>query len=109
MPWKEDGPMELRVELIRQWKEGESIAALAEMYGVARKTVYKWIDRHSEEGTAGLQDRSRAPHQSPQKLSEETIARILEMRQKWGWGPRKLLVKLAQAWPEQKIPCASTV
>src|ERR1035438_152974 len=33
MPWKEDGPMELRAELIREWKEGESVTALAEAYG----------------------------------------------------------------------------
>jgi transposase InsO family protein len=101
--------MERRVELIRQWQEGESITALAEIYGVARKTVHKWIDRHAQEGTPGLQDRSRAPHSSPQKLSEETIARIIEVRQRWGWGPRKLLVKLAEAWPKLELPCASTV
>jgi len=37
------------------------------------------------------------------------IAHIIETRQHWGWGPRKLLVKMAEAWPEEKIPSASTV
>jgi transposase InsO family protein len=101
--------MERRVELIREWKEGESITALSEAYGVARKTIYKWIERHASEGTAGLEDRSRAPHTSPQRLSAEMIARIIEARQRWGWGPRKLLVKLAAAWPKATLPCASTV
>lgn len=101
--------MERRVELIRQWKDGESIISLAESYGVSRKTIYKWIDRHAAEGVAGLQDRSRAPHTSPQQLSEETIARIIQARQRWGWGPRKLIVKLAQSAPDQKVPAASTV
>lgn len=101
--------MELRAELIREWKEGESIAALAEAYGVSRKTIYKWADRHEVEGVAGLADRSRAPHHSPQKVSAEMIAHIVEARQRWGWGPRKLLVKMAEAWPEEKIPSASTV
>ena len=101
--------MELRVELIREWQEGESITALAEAYGVARKTIYKWIDRHAQEGAAGLQDRSRAPHTSPQQLSAEMIAHLIEARQRWGWGPRKLLVKVAEAWPEEKLPAASTV
>jgi hypothetical protein len=36
------------------------------------------------------------------------IAHIIEARQHWGWGPRKLLVKMAEAWPEEKIPSAST-
>jgi putative transposase len=109
MPWKDDGPMEQRVELISQWKEGESIVSLADSYGVSRKTIYKWIERHAAEGAAGLEDRSRAPHRSPQQLSEETIRRVLEARQRWGWGPRKLIVKLAQAAPDQKTPAASTV
>ena len=45
MPWKENLPMEQRVELIREWKEGENITALVEAYGVSRKTVYQWIAR----------------------------------------------------------------
>ncbi len=44
--------MERRVELIGEWKDGESIVALAESCygGVSRKTIYKWIDRHAAEG-----------------------------------------------------------
>jgi len=45
--------MERRVELIREWNDGESIVALADSYGVSRKTIYKWIERHAAEGTAG--------------------------------------------------------
>jgi putative transposase len=101
--------MEQRVELIREWKDGESIVSLAESYGVTRKTIYKWIERHAAEGVAGLQDRSRVPHTSPQQLSEQTVAEIIEARQRWGWGPRKLLVKLAQAAPGVKMPAASTI
>jgi len=61
MPWKEDGPMELRAELIREWKEGESVTALAEAYGVSRKTIYKWLGRHESEGTAGWQIAAARP------------------------------------------------
>ena len=78
MPWKENLPMEQRVELIREWKEGENITALAEAYGVSRKTVYKWIARQSEEGTAGLEARSCAPHNSPQQWDQEMIQRVIE-------------------------------
>lgn len=110
MPWKENLPMEQRVELVREWKEGENITALAEAYGVSRKTVYKWIARQSEEGTAGLEARSCAPHNSPQQWDEEMIQRVIEVRQRWGWGPRKLRCKLQQAAAtNEKIPCASTI
>jgi putative transposase len=101
--------MEQRIELISEWKDGESIVSLAERYGVSRKTAYKWIERHASEGAAGLQDRSRAPHSSPQQLSEEMVAEIIAARRRWGWGPRKLIVKLAQAAPDRKVPAASTI
>ena len=96
--------MEQRIELIREWKVGESITALAEAWQVSRKTIYKWIERHEREGTAGR----RAPHTSPQQLSEEMIERILEARQRWGWGARKLLVKMART-ADEALPSASTV
>ena len=36
MPWKENKTMDLRVQLIHDHEEGESIAALSEIYGVAQ-------------------------------------------------------------------------
>ena len=92
--------MDLRVQLIREYDEGESIAALAEMYEVARKTIYKWLARHDAEGVAGLADRSRVPLHSPGKVSEEVIARIIAARRCWNWGPRKLRVKPVAADPD---------
>ena len=68
--------MEQHVEAIREWKDGKSITALSEVYGVSRKTIYKWIGREASQGTAGLEDRSRAPLNSPQKLSEAVVERL---------------------------------
>lgn len=102
--------MDQRVQLLQEYDEGETVTALAEAYGVSRKTVHKWIKRREEEGVAGLQDRSRAPHTSPQEVSQEVIERILAERRKWNWGPRKLLRKLAEAEPERKHwPAPSTI
>jgi transposase InsO family protein len=101
--------MDLRVQLIQDHQEGYSIAALAERYSLARKTIYKWLERHAAEGVAGLADRSRLPHHSPTQLSDEVIAHIVAARQKWSWGPRKLRVKLAQAHPELAWPAISTI
>jgi transposase InsO family protein len=101
--------MDLRVQLIQEYDEGESISALAEVYSVSRKTIYKWLARHDAEGVAGLADRSRAPHESPQKLRDETIAHIIAARQRWRWGPRKLRIKLAAAHPNLVWPAESTI
>src|SRR4030088_2361076 len=67
MPWKEDGPMELRIELIQEWEEGESITALAEGYGVARKTIYKWIERPRQRRSGGT---GRTPPSAAQQSPE---------------------------------------
>jgi hypothetical protein len=40
MPWKENRTMDIRIQLIGQYKEGESITELAEVYGGARNTIY---------------------------------------------------------------------
>jgi len=101
--------MDLRVQLIQDYDEGESIAGLAEIYGVSRKTIYKWLERHEAEGVAGLADRSRTPLHSPSQLSDEVIAHIVAARQRWRWGPRKLRVKLAAAHPQMVWPAESTI
>ena len=109
MPWKEERTMDLRVRLIQEYNEGESITALAEHYGVSRRTIHKWLDRHETDGAAGLADRSRAPHHSPTQLSQEVVQAIIAARQRWKWGPRKLRIKLAQAQPEIVWPAASSI
>src|SRR6266850_5878222 len=109
MPWKENRTMDLRVQLIQDYDEGESIAALAEVYDISRKTIYKWLERHDKERVAGLADRSRAPHESPHKVSEETMAQIIAARQRWKWGPQKLRIKLAAAHPNVVWPAESTI
>jgi putative transposase len=109
MPWKESKTMDLRVQLIHDYDQGHSISALAEMYEVSRKTIYKWLERHAAEGVAGLADRSRTPQHSPSKLSDEIIAHIVAARQRWNWGPRKLRVKLADAHPRIAWPAESTI
>jgi putative transposase len=109
MPWKESKPMDLRVRLIQEYDDGESVAELAEVYGISRKTVYKWLDRNESEGVGGLADRSRAPLHSPSKLTQEVIAEIIAARQRWRWGPRKLRVKLVASQPKISWPAASTI
>jgi len=101
--------MDLRVRLIQEYDEGESIAGLSEIYDVSRKTIYKWLTRHAEAGVAGLADRSRAPQHSPHKVSDEVIGQIIEARHRWKWGPRKLRVKLVAAHPKIAWPAESTI
>ena len=55
MPWRTSGPMEERTKFILMYYEdGWMMTDLCEMFGVSRKTGYKWCKRYEEEGMAGL-------------------------------------------------------
>ena len=62
MPWNQTSPMDQRTQFIADFlREVLSITELCELYGVSRKTGYKWIDRYVRQGPAGLVERSRRP------------------------------------------------
>jgi putative transposase len=109
MPWKEIRMEEQRLLAVLDHEEGASITELAEIHGVSRKTIYKWLERHEQQGLAGLKDLSRRPHHSPKQVSAEVEAAIIEARRRWKWGPRKLLVKLCQQDQERQWPSVSSI
>ena len=98
MPWKETSVMNERVRMVSEYFSGEySISDLARRYGVSRKSVYKWLERHEEESWGGLADLSRAPHSHPNALSAEMERRILEWkRERPLWGAPKIHAKLVE-------------
>lgn len=111
MPWKDVTRMEQKLEMVERWKSGlYTKVELAELSGVSRPTLDKWIERYETEGRKGLKDRSRRPHRSPHAIDEGVAERILALKGAHGsWGPRKLLDHLNNTEPEQSWPAASTV
>ena len=111
MPWKERKAVEERKEFIAEWTKGETpVAELCRFFEISRQTAYKWIGRYREEGEEGLEELSRAPHGSPQRMRAEVQERILELRQAHRrWGPRKLREYLMRHQREQRWPAASTI
>ena len=110
MPWKECDRMSERRELVALASAGGvSVAALARRFGVSRKTVYKWLARHTAEGQAGLADRSRRPHTSPGRTAEPVEAQVLALRAKHpAWGGRKLHHRLKRLGVDP-VPSPSTI
>jgi putative transposase len=103
--------LEQRNEFISAWlKREKPIAELSREYEISRKTAYKWVERFSQNGRAGLSERSRAPHHSPQAIGSEVAAAIIGERQKHpSWGARKILESLKREHPEQDWPAASSM
>ncbi len=61
-------PAERKLAIIRLHSEGWSITSIAEYLEVNRKTVYATLERWTEEGVAGLEEKSRA-RKGPRKVT----------------------------------------
>ena len=62
MPWSEMRPMDQKTQFIADYlRQTLDITELCQLYGVSRKTGYKWIGRYVENGPQALEDRSRRP------------------------------------------------
>lgn len=98
MPWQQRSILEQRQEfVIRAIKGSESISELCREYGISRPTGYEWIRRYKKQGTlSDVVEFSRRPHHSPNETSIELQGRIIALRQKDGWGARKLAVLLKE-------------
>jgi transposase InsO family protein len=110
MPWKEASPMGQRTQFIADdLRDVLSITELCAMYGVTRKTGYKWIDRYLGQGPAGLEERARRPRRSPNETPEDIVVAMLEARRHHpSWGGQKLLALLRKRHPRWPLPGRST-
>lgn len=109
MPWRKTEPMEERLKLIADRLAGYSITELSVIYGVSRKTVYKWTVRYERLGHDGLKEFCRAPVCHPNQTEKDIISRLIEAKfSHMNWGPKKLLVFLKMRQPRIKWPSVCT-
>lgn len=110
MPWLETRPMDERVRFIAALESClYTMTELCRVFGISRKTGYKWAHRYAAEGVDGLKDRSRAPKGCPHRTPSRCVEALLEERCRHPrWGPRKLLAVLERRHPGWSWPAPST-
>lgn len=110
MTWKETCAMNERLGFVLEVEQTErSVSELCRVFGISRKTGYKFLERYRQFGPAGLEERSRAPHTHPNAMSKETAAQIVRLRQRFpDWGPVKLLDWLERHKPHLALPASCT-
>ncbi|WP_246678808.1 IS481 family transposase [Mesorhizobium sp. B2-4-17] len=111
MPFCEVSAMAQKREFVMfALNEGANVRELCRRFGISPTTGYKWIERYQAEGLAGLTERSRRPHSSPQRTAWQVEAKVLEVRDKSNnvWGGRKIKGALEKD-SELEIPAASTI
>jgi putative transposase len=108
MPWQEVSVMDQRREFVElAIAEGVNRRELCRRFGISPDIGYKWIRRRLA-GDAGLADRSRRPHHSPERSNAAIEAAVLSVREAHpAWGARKIARCLQRAG--QDAPAFSTV
>ena len=92
MPWKEQSIVGERLRLVAALLRSEkSVSQWCRIFGISRKTAYKWKARFLSDGRKGLADRKRRPHRMPRRLGNKWLQRIRWLHQKRAtWGPKKV-------------------
>ena len=98
MPWRSSSVADERINFVVAARTGSrSVSELCRAYGVSRPTGYRWLHRYYETGSlTGLVERSRRPHDSPRRISEDLTSRIVALRLTFDWGARKLQAMLSR-------------
>jgi putative transposase len=102
--------VKLKAEFVLKALEPDRcMKALCGEYGVSRQTGYKWVERFKAQGLPGLEERSRRPRGSPITTSGEVVLEVLELRRKYGWGPKKLHKLLGKRLKAKELPSRRTI
>ena len=111
MPWRETSSMDQKTQFIADYlRETLAVTELCQLYGISRKTAYKWIDRYLRQGPVGLEEQSRRPRHSPNETAPEIVTALLEARRRHpSWGAKKLLTIVHKRHPRWDLPSRSTV
>lgn len=106
--------MDQREEFVRlALMPGTNKEELCRRFGISRSNGYKWLRRYAGEGRAGLADRSRRPHRSPERTEAAVEAEVVRIRARsnGAWGGRKIakVLQRNEPAPAQRHPAPSTI
>ncbi len=106
MAWENFKLEEQRFKLVQSYiKKEYSMTQLCKLYGISRKTGYKWLKRFLEYEKEGLKDLSKAPHNPYVVYNKELIDIAIDYKLRYRkWGPKKILSILKDRYPNKKCP-----
>src|SRR5271163_1982866 len=98
MPWSRTDVSEQRIKFVVRAVSGkERMATLCREFGISRPTGYRWRRRFEQAGSAtAVVERSRRPAHSPARTVGAKEECVVALRQRHGWGAKKLEVLLRE-------------
>ncbi len=81
----------MRQKWLELYAETGSVTKSALRCGIARSTLYRWINRGKEEGKSELSDKSKRPSRlANMKITPEIETIILNLRETRRWGAQRI-------------------
>lgn len=107
MAWETYKVETQRLQLINSYLNKEfTMVHLCKLYNISTKTAYKWVNRYLDEGELGLIDKSRAPLNPVHIYTQDQLDRAIDVKlQHRRRGPKKILAKLKDLYPDENWPC----
>lgn len=107
MAWENLNVVQQRLQVVQAYLQDQStMTDICLKYGISRKTGYKWYHRFLKQGEEGLKDLPKAPHTSNQYYTDAQIKIAIDYKLKHRtWGPKKILIKLKEKYPNEDWPC----
>ena len=79
-----------RSKFLEYAKQTGNVSATCRHFGISRPKYYKWKKRFDELGAAGLADRPRTPHHSPNATPRSVVSKVLYLRQNYHFGAGRI-------------------
>ena len=81
----------MRQKWLELYAETGSVTKTALRCGIARSTLYRWINREKEQGKSELSDKSKRPSRlANMKITPEIETIILNLRETRRWGAQRI-------------------
>jgi transposase InsO family protein len=91
MPWEVQPVSEIRVAFVHEVRTLHTpVSQACQKFNISRKTGYKWLARYQQQPALPLTDRSRRPIRSPRRTEAALEQAILDVRERFHWGPQKI-------------------
>ena len=111
MPWKKTSCVSVREDFaLRALRTIQPFSHLCRLFGVSRKTGYKWLGRYRRGGAAALRDASRRPNRCANQKPPIWQRRVATTRKaRPHWGAKKLRAHLRRLYPRVALPSVRTI
>lgn len=94
---------EVRRLMVKARKNGMKVKDIVRIFGVSRKTVWKWVRRAKHPGRESFKDLPKTPHKVKRKIDVYTENAIIILRDSFNWGTQRIKVSLESPAPYIKF------